>query len=101
MTLNMNRPLLANPDIVYRQEPDGAFLFDPRNGDLKCLNPMGSVIWRLCDGSFSINRMQQEISAQYPCIAPETVHAELAAFLQELLDIGYLGYRLDEQPADA
>jgi len=99
MPLVKNKPLLANPDIVFREEEDGAFLFDPNTGELKCLNPMGSVIWLLCDGSLSFEKIEQEIKKRYPQTLPETIQHELLDFLQDLSDKGYLGYQLSEDPA--
>jgi len=96
MTLVENRPLMANPDIVFREEEDGAFLFDPNTGELKCLNPMGSAIWLLCDGSQSFEQIEQEIIEQYPQTPRETIHNEVLAFLQDLFDLGCLGYQLSK-----
>ena len=96
MTLIENGPLMANPDIVFREEEDGAFLFDPNTGELKCLNPMGSAIWLLCDGSQSFEQIEQEIIEQYPQTPREDVHHELRAFLQNMYDMGYIGYQLSE-----
>lgn len=98
MTLAKDKPLLANPDIVYREEEDGAFLFDPNTGELKCLNPMGSVVWLLCDGSLSFEQIEQGVSKKYPKIPIETVCQELQSFFQELFDMGYLGYQLSKTP---
>ena len=94
MPLAQNKPLLANPDIVFRKEEEGAFLFDPKTGELKCLNPMGSLIWLLCDGSLSLEQIQQKITKQYPQVPCDSVLQELQAFLQDLFQMGYLGYRL-------
>lgn len=100
MTLVKDKPLLANPDIVYREEEDGAFLFDPNTGDLKCLNPIGSVIWLLCDGSLSSEQIEHGVSKKYPQIPRETVYQELQSFFQELFDMGYLGYQLSKDPSE-
>ncbi len=96
MDLVGNKQLLANPNIVFREEEDGAFLFDPETGDLKCLNPIGSVIWSLCDGSVNMDNMEEKIAERYPKISRETIHSELLTFLQDLFDMGYLGYQVSE-----
>lgn len=93
MPIDEDKPLLANPDIVFREENEGSFLFDPNTGDLKCLNLMGSVIWKLCDGLLSIRQIEQRISERYPKIQQETIHKELSNFLKELFDMGYIGYQ--------
>ncbi len=100
MTLVKDKPLLVNPDIVYREEEDGAFLFDPNTGELKCLSPMGSVIWLLCDGSLSLEQIEHGVSQKYPQIPLKTVCQELQSFLQELFDTGYLGYQLSKDPSE-
>lgn len=96
MTIMRNQPLLANPDIVFRQEQEGAFLFDPNTGELKCLNPIGGVIWTLCDGSRSMEQIKSTICREYPQIPHRTILEDLQTFIGELLDMGYLGYRLAE-----
>jgi len=99
MSLVKNKPLLANPDIVFREEEDGAFLFDPNTGELKCLNPLGSVIWLLCDGSLSFETIELKIKKRYPQTPPETIQHELLDFLEDLSAKGFLGYQLSEDPA--
>ena len=94
MALVTDKPILANPDIVFREEEDGAFLFDPNSGELKCLNPMGSVIWLLCDGSLSCEKIENEVVGRYPQTPQDKIHNEIRTFLQDLFDMGYIGYQL-------
>ena len=96
MDLVGNKQLLANQNIVFREEEDGAFLFDPETGDLKCLNPIGSVIWSLCDGSITMDNMEKKIAERYSEVSREMIHSELLTFLQELFDMGYLGYQVSD-----
>ena len=93
-----NEPIFVNQDIVFREEEDGAFLFNPDTGDLKCLNPIGSVIWRLCDGSLSMREIKGKITSRYSRIDPETIHGELESFLGELFDIGYIAHQVSGFP---
>ena len=72
------------------------FLFHPDTGELKCLNPMGGMIWRLCDGRNTLARIEKKVTARYPSVPRETIHGDLVAFLEELLEIGYVGQALDE-----
>ena len=96
MTIQPFRRILANPDIVYREEADGAFLFDPETGDLKCLNPMGGAIWRLCDGSLFFEDIKQRLTERYSDVSKDLVHEDISAFFEELFGMGYLGYELEE-----
>ena len=96
MVLVANKPLLVNPNIVFREEEDGAFLFDPDTGNLKCLNPLGGLIWLACDGTRPLAEIEQELVDRYPQALPETVKSELREFLEELFDLGYLGYQVSK-----
>jgi hypothetical protein len=101
MKLINNEALSASTDVVFREEDDGAFLFHPETGELKCLNPLGAVIWSLFDGCHTIEDIEKEIEGKYPQIPREKIHNELLTFLQELLEIGYVGYQLSESPSPA
>jgi len=92
MNLKNEIPLQASPEIVFREEEEGAFLFNPETGELKCLNSIGSVIWSLCDGKTNSDQLEKSISEQYPVISRQRIHEDLTTFLLELLDIGYLKY---------
>ena len=96
MPLAVKSPLLKNPEIVFREEDNGAFLFNPENGELKCLNPMGILIWDLCDGVNAIENIESKIVEQYPHVSREEILDDLLSFLKELFDIGYVGYQLPE-----
>ena len=90
-----DKPLLANPDIVFREEEDGAFLFHPDTGELKCLNPMGSRIWSLLDGRITLSGIEEEMFSAYPDVPRERVRGDLTTYLEELLEIGYVGHPLE------
>jgi len=38
-----------NPDVVLREEPDGALLFNPDTNQIRVINTTGLFIWRACD----------------------------------------------------
>jgi len=48
-TISSGERLVQNSGNVFRQEEDGAFLFDPETGNLKYLNAMGVNVYELCD----------------------------------------------------
>lgn len=96
MALIADKPLLTSPDVVFREEEDGSFLFDPDTGDLKCLNPMGATIWSLCDGRSTLEQIEEKVVTQYPSTPRKRIHGDLIAFLEELMEIGYVGQALDE-----
>jgi hypothetical protein len=99
MKLDADKPLITSPDVVFREEEDGSFLFDPDTGDLKCLNPMGNLIWGLCDGRRTLKGIEAEVISHYPSVPPERIHSDLVSFLEGLLETGYVGQALDDNPS--
>ena len=98
MKLKYNKPLQVNPDVVFREEEEGAFLFHPETGELKCLNPIGSIIWSMCDGQNSADLLEEKISVKYPSVPRDEIHNDLITFLEELFTIGYLRHPVTVAP---
>jgi hypothetical protein len=82
--------LTTNPDIVLREEDEGAFLFDPDSGRICYLNDLGITIWKWCQESTQTERIVHAISTEYPEIAPERISEDCCSFLDDLQDFGFL-----------
>ncbi|MBW2063657.1 MAG: PqqD family protein [Deltaproteobacteria bacterium] len=57
--------LLLNPDFVFREEENGALLFNPKTNALHCVNPVGAFICRLCDGKKSIDQITRGLFEEF------------------------------------
>ncbi len=79
-----------NPDIVLREEDEGAFLFDPDSGRICYLNELGLTIWKLCRKPIETDRIITEISSEYPEVTPEQISKDCLSFLDNLKDFGFL-----------
>ena len=79
-----------NPEIVLREEDEGAFLFDPDSGRICYLNDLGITIWKLCQKPTETERIVHAISAEYPDIAPERISEDCRSFLDDLQGFGFL-----------
>ena len=79
-----------NPDIVLREEDEGAFLFDPDSGRICYLNELGITIWKLCQKPVETERIITEISLEYPEITPEQISKDCLSFLDDLKGFGFL-----------
>ena len=73
-----------NRDIVFREEDEGAFLFDPDSGNLKYLNLTGKETFSMLDGQKDIGQLTIELQEQYPDVEPEQVRKDLEEFLEAL-----------------
>lgn len=70
--------------LVYREEGDGGFLFDPKTGDLKYLNRSARETYLLIDGHRTVREIVESIAGRYPEIEGRTIHQDVTAFLEEL-----------------
>ena len=82
--------LLSRASIVFREEPDGAFIFDPDNGNLLCLNLLGSFIWKLCNGKYGKKAIIKLISGEYPDIPDYQIRKDTEDFIDDLKNKGFL-----------
>ena len=79
-----------NPEIVLREEDEGAFLFDPDSGRICYLNELGITIWKLCKKPMGTERIINTISSEYPEVAPERISKDCLLFLDDLQGFGFL-----------
>jgi hypothetical protein len=76
--------LKPNPEMVFRKEEEGAFLFDPHTGNLKYLNTNGVNIYELCDGRKTVGDIISFMMEFYPDIAADRIGADTELFIEEL-----------------
>jgi len=82
--------LKPNPDMVFRKEDDGAFLFDPHTGNLKYLNSSGVNIYELCDGRKTVSDIITLLIEFYPEMAVEKISADTELFFEGLAAMQFL-----------
>ena len=54
--MNLAQRYTKNDNIVFREEDDGAFLFDPDTGNLKYLNKSAKETFLMIDGQNDLNQ---------------------------------------------
>ena len=77
---------MKNEQIVFREEGEGAFLFDPVNGNLKYLNRSAKEIYLLIDGSKEPANLIGGVTSIYPDSDRDEIENDLDAFLNDLAD---------------
>lgn len=86
---------IANPVVVLREEfDDWAILYNPETAEAVGTNPVGVAIWKQMDGRRSIDAICDGIRESFD-ETPETVKDDIAAFIRDLADRGFLGYEMD------
>ncbi len=76
--------IAQSPRMVFREEGDGAFLFDPDTGNLKFVNAMGVRIYRMCSGGVSVGEIVSSLVTDYPRIPEGQVREDVTSFLEEM-----------------
>jgi len=83
--------VIKNPDIVFREEDDGAFLFDPKSDTVYCLNRVGALVYKLCDGRNTLEGICRFLTEEYDVnVGPETLKKDIAAFIGRLVDLNFM-----------
>ena len=75
-----------NDKIIFREEGEGAFLFDSVNGNLKYLNRSAKEIYLMIDGSRGFDHLLDDVVEIYPDSDREKVEKDLDAFLNDLAE---------------
>lgn len=81
-----------NPEIVFREESDDvSLLFNPADGSLFGLNPVGVFVWKRLDGRQGraeiLGQMQQQCRG-----VPEDAARQIDAFIEQLAVKGLIVY---------
>ena len=79
-----------NKEIVYREEDDGAFLFDPDSGNLKYMNPSGKETFLILKEKRDVGQAIGHIKGQYPDVDQEQVRKDVKIFLEQLEENGFI-----------
>ncbi len=85
-----SRRLKRNAGVVYREEGDGAFVFDPESGNLKYMNRTAREAFLLLDQPREVAALVESFCRSYPSVDGETVRADLLAFLGEIERNGFV-----------
>jgi SynChlorMet cassette protein ScmD len=83
---------VRNPIAVLREEfDDWAILFNPDTADAYGINPVGVAIWKQIDGRKTQAEIALAAANQFAGV-PETITGDVAVFLRELAEIGFVGH---------
>jgi len=88
--MNSAQRYIKNNNIVFREEDDGAFLFDPDTGNLKYLNNSAKETFLMIDGQNDLSRITNHLLKLYPDEDSEQVRNDVESFLKELLSNSFV-----------
>ena len=77
--------LLKNPDVIYRKDEDGGYLFDLNSGILQYINSSGVIIHELCDGTKSVGNIIELFLNNYPDEEKERLKDDAMYYINTLI----------------
>ena len=75
---------------IYRDEDDGAFLFDPESGNLKYLNLSAKELFLMIDQNNDITQLIQHLQDIYPDADKDQIQKDVEEFIQQLEENGFI-----------
>ena len=88
--MDLSQIFVRNDSIVYREEEDGAFLFDPDTGNLKYMNRTAKEAFLLLDGNTAVNQVVRHLSNLYPDMDMQQIEKDVLSYLQQLDENGFI-----------
>ena len=82
--MDFKKKFQRNENIVYREEEDGAFLFDPDTGNLKYMNRSGKETFLMLEGQKDVNQLIHELLGLYPEVELNRIQKDVESFIKEL-----------------
>ena len=59
-----NKPIARKSDLVIQEAGDELLIYDLKTNKAYCLNETSAIVWQLCDGDNSIEKIANEMSKQ-------------------------------------
>ncbi len=88
--MDLTQQFVRNPSIVYREEEDGAFLFDPGTGNLKYMNRSAKEAFLMLNGQKDVEQVIHLMVGLYPDADRNQVRKDVVSFLMELKEGGFI-----------
>lgn len=82
--MDLAKRFMRNEDIVYREEDEGAFLFDPDSGDLRYMNQSGKETFLMLNGESDISKVVHHMLELYPEVELKQMQEDVKDFLEDL-----------------
>jgi len=87
---------IVNPSVILREEfDDWAVLFDPDTAEGYALNPVGVLIWKLLDGSRTLDDVVGSVTDNCEDVPPD-VADHCREFIGDLVKQGLAGYEVSK-----
>lgn len=81
----------VNPNVIFKEQSDGAVLFSMEDEVYYGLNEVGAEIWALLPPvSDTVEEIRDAIAARYPEVDPAVIQADVTQLIADLVSHGLL-----------
>lgn len=87
--IDLDRYITRDPDAAWRVFEDGAVIVSPTESVMHSLNPVGTRIWELADGTLTVSEILDSVLEEFD-VSRDQAEKDIATFCQELSDKGML-----------
>lgn len=88
--MNFTQRFERNSRSIFREEDDGAFLFDPETGNLKYLNRSAKDVFLMINGQNDISKVIDRLFGLYHDVDRKQIQTDVESFLTELKENGFI-----------
>jgi len=88
--MDLSQLFSRNNSIIFREEGDGAFLFDPETGNLKYMNSSAKETFLMLNGQKDVSQVIHHLLGLYPDIEPKQIQMDVEDFLKQLEENGFI-----------
>lgn len=87
--LDLDRYITRDPDAAWRIFEDGAVIVTPQESVMHSLNPVGTRIWELADGTLTVNEILDVVVEEFE-VDRDEAEQDVLGFCRALADKGML-----------
>ena len=88
----MNNYPVIHPELTWRLLDGEAVIVSPTSGEIRVLNQVGAEIWQLLVNGSTVEKIEAVLIGQHN-LSPEQAHADVSAFLEDLLSCGLITWK--------
>lgn len=88
--MNHHQRFNINKAVVYREEEEGAFLFDPETGNLKYMNSCGKELFLMLKDQSNLGQAMAYLTAKFPDIKRQQIEDDAETFIGQLEENGFI-----------
>lgn len=83
---------LRKDGILSRQLGDESVLYDSEKDSVHIINYLAEFVWNMCDGSHSLDEIEECVKDTYTVPDGATVREDLEGIIQSFVDLGILSF---------